>query len=177
MLANVKRVDLPTQSEFHQAIAHRGDRWYSACLRITRSPELAADAVQDALLNAWKHRHQFQRGARLDTWIHRIAVNSALSLLRKQHPERWVAQETDIADDSPIPEHIHAGHQLGVDLNRAMKKLTEAERICFVLKHLEQWRLKEISDELNTSIGTVKQAVFRAVKKLRLGMTDLRSAS
>ena len=169
--------DLPTQSEFHEAIAHRGDRWYSACLRITRSPELAADAVQDALLNAWKKRHQFQRSARLDTWIHRIAVNSALSLVRSQHPERWVPQEADIVDESALPELIHAGHQLGRDLNRALKKLSEVERVCFVLRHLEQWRLKEIAAEMNTSIGTVKQAVFRAVKKLRIGMAGLRSAS
>jgi RNA polymerase sigma-70 factor (ECF subfamily) len=168
---------LPSQSEFHEAIAHRGDYWYSACLRITRNPELAADAVQNALLNAWNKRHQFQRSARLDTWIHRIAVNSALSLIRSQHPERWQPQETDIVDESHLPDLIHAEYELGAELTHALQQLSELERVCFVLKHLEQWRLKEISVELDTSIGTVKQAVFRAVKKLRVGMTNLRSAS
>ncbi len=67
----------PTQAEFHEAISNRSDRWYSACLKITRNPDMAADAVQDALLNAWNKRHQFEQTARLDTWIHRIAINSA----------------------------------------------------------------------------------------------------
>ena len=51
--------------------------------------------------------------------------------------------------------------------------LSEIERVCFVLKHLEQWRLKEIADELDVKIDTVKQALFRGVKKLRVRMKDL----
>ena len=66
--------------------------------------EVITDAVQDALLSAWDKRHQFERGARLDTWIHRIAVNAALQLLRKQHPNRWEPLEEDIRDDSMTPE-------------------------------------------------------------------------
>ena len=45
----------------------------------------------------------------------------------------------------------------------------------FALKHLEQWRLQEIADELNVKIDTVKQAIFRGVRKLRVSMVDLRS--
>ena len=86
MVAVMKGAELPTQAEFHAAISSRSDRWYSACLRITRSPELAEDAVQEALLSAWAKRHQFNHTARLETWIHRIAVNAALQLLRKNRP-------------------------------------------------------------------------------------------
>ena len=65
--------------------------------------------------------------------------------------------------------------ELGANLTAALQRLSEIERVCFVLKHLEQWRLKEISQELDASIGTIKQALFRAVKKLRLSMADIRS--
>ncbi len=177
MAANNTKTPAPGESEFHQAIARRGDHWYAACLRITKSPELAGDAVQDALLNAWRKRRQFQGGATLETWIHRIAVNSALSLLRSAHPERWSDLELEAADDSPSPEATQQLRELDRDLATAMQALSDTERVCFVLKHLEQWRLQEIADELTTSLGTVKQAVFRAVKKLRVSMTDLRSAS
>ena len=175
MVAVLKSVDSPTQAEFHQVIADRADRWYSACLRITRNPDLAEDAVQDALLSAWYKRHQYERSARLDTWIHRIAVNAALQLLRKNRPATWEPLESDIRDDSTSPDEAHAGHELNADLTVALKRLSEIERVCFVLKHLEQWRLKEIANELNTSVGTIKQALFRAVKKLRLSMANLRS--
>ena len=86
MVAVMKASGAPTQAEFHAVITDRADRWYAVCLRITRDPAMAEDAVQDALLSAWNKRDQYERSARLDTWIHRIAVNSALQLLRKYKP-------------------------------------------------------------------------------------------
>ncbi len=175
MVAVLKSLDAPTQAEFHEVIAVRADRWYSACLRITRNPAMAEDAVQDALLNAWNKRHQFERTARLDTWIHRIAVNAALMLIRKAKPATWEPLESDVQDDAPTPDVVHATAELNTDLTEAMNQLTDIERMCFVLKHLEQWRLREIAEELDTTVGTIKQALFRALKKLRVSMADLRS--
>ncbi len=45
--------------------------------------------------------------------------------------------------------------------------------MCFVLKHLEQWRLKEIAAEVDSDVGAVKQAIFRGVRKLRVRMSEL----
>jgi RNA polymerase sigma-70 factor (ECF subfamily) len=157
----------PTRADFHRAISARADRWFSACLTITRNRELAEDALQDALLNAWAKREQFQHGAQLDTWIHRIAVNSALQLLRRQRPGRLAALDFDIADETATAEDERYADELGAGLESALGRLSEVERICFVLKHLEQWRLKEIAEELDSNVGIVKQALFRAVRKLR----------
>jgi len=163
----------PTRAEFHEAISRRSDRWYAACLKITRNPDLAEDAVQEALLSAWNKRDQFQHTARLDTWIHRIAVNAALQILRRNRPGIFEPLESDVADSSESPERAMQAHDLGSELSSAFGGLTEVERVCFVLKHLEQWRLKEIADELNVKIDTVKQALFRAVRKLRISMSGL----
>ncbi len=174
MMTAGKHSITPTAAEFHRAILARGDRWYSACLRITHDKQLAEDAVQDALLNAWRMREQFQASAKLDTWIHRIAINSALQLLRKQRPDRLspVDTETLVSDETPESKVVES--ELFAGLAQAMISLSEAERVCFVLKHLEQWRLKEIAAELDMTIGTVKQALFRAVRKMRSTMPDLR---
>ena len=91
-----KRV--PTKADFHEAIARRSAYWYAACLRITHSPALAEDAVQDALLSAWDKRRQFESSARLETWIHRIAINAALQLLRKNRPERSEPLDFEVHD-------------------------------------------------------------------------------
>ncbi len=175
-MVNEKDEQAPTRAEFHAAISARADRWFAACLSITRSRELAEDALQEALLSAWDKRGQFQRGARLDTWIHRIAVNSALQHLRRQRPGKFTALDFEVSDDSADPEAARYADELHDDLDAALERLSEVERICFVLKHLEQWRLKEIADELGSNIGTVKQAVFRAVHKLRSAMPALARA-
>lgn len=174
MVAVLKDLGAPTQADFHAAISNGSDRWFSACLRITRNPDMAEDAVQEALLTAWNKRGQFQHSARLETWIHRIAVNAALQLLRKQRPARHESLETDVADPAESPEQTGYGMELDDRLSLAMRKLTDVERVCFVLKHLEEWRHAEIAEELGTNIGAVKQAVFRAVKKLRNNMAHLK---
>jgi RNA polymerase sigma-70 factor (ECF subfamily) len=176
MQAALDRGALLTQAEFHDAISKKSDSWFSACLRITRSRELAEDAVQDGLLQAWNKRHQFHRDASLETWIHRITVNAALRLLRKQRPGRFEPLEMDITDDGDTPERSRVEHDLGDQLTSALRHLTHLERVCFVLKHLEQWKLEEIAHELDTNVSSVKQALFRGVKKLRVSMADLRDS-
>lgn len=167
----------PTRADFHSAISERADRWFSACLAITRNRDLAEDALQDALLSAWNKREQFQHGAELDTWIHRIAINSALQVLRRQRPGRLFALDFEIVDEAASAEDERYAEELGAGLEAALGRLTELERICFVLKHLEQWRLKEIAEELGSNVGMVKQAVFRAVRKLRGALPKMARAS
>jgi RNA polymerase sigma-70 factor (ECF subfamily) len=174
MVAILQTAGVPTQAEFHEAISSRSDRWFAACLKITRNRDMAEDAVQDALLSAWNKRHQFDNSARLETWIHRIAVNAALQLLRKQRPAAFEPLESDVEDTTGTPEDATANQQLGQTLSSAMVQLSDFERICFVLKHLEQWRLREIAEETGTDVGAVKQGVFRAVRKLRTRMGSLK---
>ncbi len=163
----------PTQADFHEAISARSDRWYSACLKITRNPDMAADAVQDALLNAWNKRQQFNHGSRLDTWIHRIAINAALAQIRKLKPGVFEVLDDDVESTETTPHRAWEDYELESDLANALARLSELERVCFILKHLEQWRVREISAELGVKQGRVKQAVFRAVKKLRVSMQRL----
>ena len=120
----MKSARTPTQADFHEAISNRSDRWFAACLRITRSHELAEDAVQDALLSAWNKRHQFGHSARLETWIHRIAVNAALQLLRKNRPGIFEPLDIEIPDDDITPEGARSIEELGNDFSAAAARLS-----------------------------------------------------
>ncbi len=173
MVAILQSAGAPSQADFHAAISNRSDRWFAACLKITRNRDMAEDAVQDALLSAWNKRHQYDSSASLDTWIHRIAINAALQILRKNRPAAFEPLEVDVVDERDAPEELRAEQELGDSLVAALVHLSEIERVCFVLKHLEQWRLKEIADEIDSNVGTVKQAIFRAVRKLRVRMKSL----
>ena len=172
-MSALKRNQAPTQTDFQAAIAARASGWYSACLRITRNPQLAEDALQDALLSAWKNRSQFRRGAKLETWIHSIAVNSALSMLRKQRPEAFEPLTFELEDPSATAEESHYHDELHAELGAALHLLSDVERLCFVLRHVEEWDLKEIASAMDRNANAVKQALFRAVRKLRTEMPAL----
>jgi len=164
---------------FHTVLHERSRRWYNACLRITRDPDLAADAVQTALLKAWDRRAEFRGEAALDTWIHRIALNAAIDLIRKR--KRRAEDELDVEtvgeSPDPTPESEYAGDALVRDLEVAMRRLSTSERQTFVLKHVEGWKLEEIAESTRTNINNVKSTLFRAVHKLRVDLKVWRSES
>lgn len=174
MFAWLKSHPAPALDEFHLAVAAYADRWYGACVRITRDHALAEDAVQDALSKAWQKRHEYRGEAQMETWIHRIAINCALDLVRRQHPGLVAESELSEHVDTHSPVDIRRIEEFGDGLSLAMKQLTRLERLCFVLKHVEQWRLNEIAAELDCSESCIKQAVFRAVRKLRLALDPWR---
>jgi RNA polymerase sigma-70 factor (ECF subfamily) len=164
---------------FQTVLNERSGRWYNACLRITGDADLAADAVQDALLKAWRQRNDFRGESDLDTWIHRIALNSALELVRRR--KRHAADELDpealIAAASESPESEYSQSALTQDLATAMQRLTTMERQAFLLKHIEGWRLDEIAESLHTNVNNTKQVLFRAVRKLRVDLHVWRGES
>jgi len=157
---------------FQVVLSERSGRWYNACLRITRDPDLAADAVQEALLKAWGRRDEFRGDAELDTWIHRIALNAAIDLMRRRKPHSADELDADTLTTAPsaAPESSYVRDEQGRDLAAAMQRLTTTERQTFLLKHIEGWQLAQIAESLQTNVNNAKQTLFRAVRKLR---TDL----
>ena len=155
---------------FHKLLSTRSGRWYNACLRITRDADLAADAVQEALLKAWAHRDDFRGEAALDSWIHRIAVNAALDQLRrrKRRAEDDLDADAFEAGPSASADRDHVEQSFDKDLSTAMERLSMKERQIFLLRHVEGWRMEEIGESLQMPIGSVKNSLFRAVRKLRV---------
>jgi len=157
---------------FHAVLQERSGRWYNACLRITRDPEMAADAVQEALLKAWDRRDDFRGDAALDSWIHRIALNAAIDMTRRRKTRAEDELDEDGYEAPPAsgPESDYSLEALGEDLSSALRRLSAMERQAFLLKHIEGWRLDEIAESLQINIPAVKHALFRAVKKLRVDL-------
>ena len=161
--------------DFHAAVQARSGRWYGACLRITRDAQMAEDAVQDALLKAWDQRANFRLEAELDTWIHRIALNAALDLVRKHRPDSVDPEELDEqAGSTPSPETQYTNRAFSRDLDGAMARLSQLERESFFLKHVEGWSLADIAERQRCTVNNAKQTLFRAVRKLRAELNDWR---
>jgi RNA polymerase sigma-70 factor, ECF subfamily len=158
-------------------VAH-GSHWYAACLRITKDANLAEDALQEALIRAWDQRQNFRAQAELSTWVHRIAVNCAIDQTRRQRGdlslEQWQEQQAPQHDgptrhtDAIGPDHGSGALGFAGQLQSALTQLSELERVSFLLKHVEEYRLDEVADTMAISVDSVKQALFRATKKLRI---------
>lgn len=159
---------------------------FQLCFRITRDTALAEDAVQEAFYKAWRGLDSYDGRAAFSTWLHRIAVNAALEQLRRnaRHRQDVSAPGPDeddgadflasLPDDAPDPEARASGVQIGLRIDRQMQRLSPSERAAFVLRHWEGEPLERIAETLGMNTGQCKQAIFRAVRKLRDALETLR---
>ena len=169
---------------FRQLIDRHARPLFGVCHRILGDAAAAEDAVQDALLSAFRALDRFDGRSQFGTWLHRIAVNAAIMQLRSRKADVSLDESPHAADEDvhaqaqptrgEHPESYAAGHQLSRQLTTALAALTPLERTAFVLKHLEQYSLEEVAHVLESNVNACKQAVFRAVHKLRASLAPLK---
>jgi RNA polymerase sigma-70 factor (ECF subfamily) len=153
--------------------------------RITGNEADAEEVAQEAFLRAYNKLPSFRQDSAFSTWIMRIAMNTAINLVERRnrdlsyHAPR-IADEPSvtnhtvrIADTQAGPESILLNCE-AINLRRAaMAELTPMERTAFTLRHMEDVSMAEIASALNVTSNSAKQAVFRAVSKLRRSLTPI----
>src|SRR5208282_2409879 len=149
---------------------------FRVAFRITGNEADADDVVQEAFLRGYRKLDTFESRASFSTWIYRIAVRCALDRLKasKSNEASRVAEETDpelddvqVADGEASPERLLLSGEIGAMQEAAMRGLSPTERTAFVLRHMEDCSTEEIAAVLGIAPNAAKQAVFRAVHKLR----------
>lgn len=133
-------------------------------MRLTGNRESAEDMTQDTFVKAWQSLDSFKLDSSFSTWIHRIAVNTTLSMLRK------VSRRAALAPtDTSIPTTSIAEERL--DLDDAIMKLSDRARVVFVLHDIEGYKHREISEQLGIAPGTSKAHLHTARKQLANSLT------
>ena len=127
----------------------------------------ADDLVQEAFIRAWQALPMFRFESAFSTWLHRLAVNTALMQIRKR-----AGGEAGEGDDSALeswPTDDTAGQRTRerLDLERAVATLPERARAVLVLHDIEGWKHEEIAAELGMAVGSSKAQLHRARKLLR----------
>lgn len=151
---------------FEQIVRATYRQVYTLALRILGNPEDAADVTQNVYIRAMRGIRSFRGDANAETWLHRIATNAALNHLRDRkraaiavEPETLEAAAGPVADRTD--ERIDAQ-----EVERALGRLTPAQRAAVVLKDVYGWTCAEIAKEMGVTEGAAKVRLFRARQRL-----------
>ena len=152
---------------FSELVRRHKDRMWAVALRTCRDPDDAADALQDAMISAYRRADTFRGTAKVSTWLHRIVVNACLDRLRHKKVRRTVALPDEAADmglpqrRDPIEEHTTRLTVLG-----ALAELPTDQRLAVTLVDLEGWSVDEAAQILECPPGTVKSRCHRGRARL-----------
>jgi RNA polymerase sigma-70 factor, ECF subfamily len=153
--------------------------------RVTGNAVDAEEAAQEAFLRGYNKLETFRQDSSFSTWITRIAMNTSLNLVERRnrdlsHQAPRVGEissaldaTVQVADTAVNAERLVFDAEAATMRQAAMAALTPMERTAFTLRHMEDLPMSEIAVALNVPTNSVKQAVFRAVSKLRLSLAPL----
>lgn len=175
VLAGLRRGD---EDAFAQVYRRYGGRMLATARRLLRHDEDARDAVQEAMISAFRAAARFEGDAQIGTWLHRIVVNAALMRLRtrKRKPETSIEDllPTYKADGhrvlpaagEPYPDDALEQAQLLAMLRACVHELPEMYRQAYVLRDMEDMSNEEVALALGITPNAVKIRVHRARQAL-----------
>lgn len=174
-----------------EELVHRYDRdVLRLALNLMRRSEDARDVYQEAFLKVYRNLHRFRFECSFYTWLYRIVTNVGLDHLRRKRarPEDQAPEPAGAREDGHTdfferqreqratldPERQLLGQEIQRKLASAMLKLSPRERVVFEMKHYQGLKLRTIGEALGTTEETVKNSLFRATRKLRSQLGELR---
>ena len=171
----VEAAKLGDHSAFLELWTRHSGRAFKTTRRITGNRDDAEDAIQDAWMNAYVHLNTFDGRAQFSTWLMRIAINSALMILRRKraHPETSMeiaGSETrywEIADQTKNLEELYASHERVERLRQAIYRLQPTLRNVVEIHQSNDCSVKEIAELAGISLAATKSRLLRARKVLR----------
>ncbi|MFE6620598.1 RNA polymerase sigma factor SigM [Streptomyces sp. NPDC057740] len=164
---------------FGELVRRHRDRLWAVALRTLGDREEAADAVQDALVSAYRAAHTFRGHSAVTTWLHRITVNACLDRARKA-----ASRKTSPVDDTERLEQLLEPHEEASapaernDLHRqlleALGTLPPDQRAALVLVDMQGYPVAEAARVLDVPTGTIKSRCARGRARLLPLLTHLR---
>ena len=153
---------------FGELFRRHRDRLWAVALRTVCDPEEAADALQDAMISAFRRAGDFRGESAVTTWLHRIVVNASLDRLRR----RAARPATSIGDEQAFEAlAAHDGDHARstdtrLDVNAALRMLPPPQRAALVVVDMLGFGVADAAIILDTSPGTVKSRCARARARL-----------
>jgi RNA polymerase sigma-70 factor, ECF subfamily len=159
---------------FAELVRRHRDRLWAVALRTLGDPEEAADALQDALLSAYRRAATFRGEARVTTWLHRVVVNACLDRMRRRAARPSVAlperpdgglDDRDPALRVDVADPVEA-RETALEVAAALARLPAEQRAALVLVDMEGYSVAEVAAILGCAEGTVKSRCARGRARL-----------
>lgn len=175
----------PSLSQMLHTLSHGFNSLYRCAYRLLGNKADAEDAVQDALLAAFRHLDEFRADARMSTWLHAIVANCALMQLRKQSRVKHLSLDSRIGEDQeyslsemlvdhrPGPEDECHCSRLNARLMKFAERLSPTLRRTFHLRFVDHLSIDETARVLGVPAGTVKGHTARVRAKLKKAIPEL----
>ena len=170
---------------FTEIVRRHRDRLWAVALRTTGNPEEASDALQDALISAYRRADSFRGDSAVTTWLHRIVVNASLDRLRRRAVRTWVPLPDEGAGEGSatlVDDHRLADPRAAAETSETVREVRSAldtlppdQRAAIVLVDLEGWSVEDAARMLDCPTGTVKSRCFRGRAKLAERLAHLRN--
>ena len=160
-----RHVDGDTEA-FGELVRRHRDRLWAVALRTLGNPEDAADAVQDALINAFRRAPTFRGESAVTTWLHRIVMNACLDRVRHAAARPTVAWSDDVDPPSGGSTDPASQAALRLDVEAALATLPTEQRVALVLVDMEGYPVAEAARLLGCPVGTVKSRCARGRARL-----------
>jgi RNA polymerase sigma-70 factor (ECF subfamily) len=170
-------------SAFGQLFERHRDRLWAVAVRTLGDPEEAADALQDAMIAAFRRAASFRGDSAVTTWLHRIVVNAALDRIRRRAARPTTAGQDDEALDALA---VAGGYPLSdpsgttdtaMDVMAALRQLVPDQRAALVLVDMLGYSVADAAEVLGVSEGTVKSRAARGRARLLPRLAHLRPGS
>jgi RNA polymerase sigma-70 factor (ECF subfamily) len=160
---------------FEEIVRRHRDRLWAVALRTMREPEEAADALQDALISAYRAAGSFRGDSAVTTWLHRIVVNACLDRIRR----RQVRATVPLPEDGPgevadLRDRV-AERDTAMVIEAALGQLPVEQRAAIVLVDIEGYSVADTATMLNVAEGTVKSRCARGRARLAVLLGQLRN--
>ncbi|MBO0786534.1 MAG: RNA polymerase sigma factor SigM [Actinobacteria bacterium] len=158
-------------------LRHR-DRLWAVAVRTLGDPEEAADALQDAMISAFRRASTFRGDSAVTTWLHRIVVNACLDRLRRKAARPVSGGLADEALDAmardPRPAVPSTDADVALDVTAALRALPPDQRAALVLVDMLGYPVADAAEVLAVSVGTVKSRCARGRARLAPRLAHLR---
>jgi RNA polymerase sigma-70 factor, ECF subfamily len=156
------------QEAFVDLVKLHGDRLFAIANRILRDVDRAEDALQDALVIAWRDLPSLRDPDRFTAWMHRVLTNVCISEATRERGR--IANLRVLPVEGPVTPDSFLSVAERDELDRAFRRLAPNERVILVLHHYVGYHLSEIAELLGVPDGTVRSRLHHAHRAMRAAL-------